>query len=504
MSLFEVPLDRLLIRIETAIARKGGYIVQRCLDYRAWQEPPTAAQEFAAHWGAAPPGSTCFTYNDVAEWLCRENPWLDAAHKDLRDVAGTAGSSEATGDLLTGPTVPLFCRVATLAVELLEAAARLVRRPLTAEWQPELCDEDWRDRRLSDRAMEALTRRQSGWEPPERATRFRPAVGGDANSAIERAVFGADVDKYLKAWVETDDRIYIRKWGDPRRAIVGESLTAGRRVPEYTTAHSLRDVKRAYDAFAFANRTGRIFNSKITVSWFLLRDETPEVQWACFTRFYRNLKQRFRDLRADRVPDAADRQPWIVHVHENPRGALFHTHLAVVVPAGFPGDFPGAVRGLLDNIVEGYRVDETSGTLVETEVRPADANACVAQWYWFHYMMKGGRRDTVLVPDGPDGRRSLDDVLAWRYVNPGPERLRRRRLETTINLELPEQRAFRDAAGNPFVSLWDEQVRSGQIDVRQLYSDRYLREWRGEIVSGAAQADEEEGCGDALRSLIFR
>ena len=50
--------------------------------------------------------------------------------------------------------------MATLAVELLEAAARLVRRPLTAEWQPELCDEDWRDRRLSDRAMEKA---QSGY-----------------------------------------------------------------------------------------------------------------------------------------------------------------------------------------------------------------------------------------------------------------------------------------------------------------------------------------------------
>jgi hypothetical protein len=52
--------------------------------------------------------------------LCRQSPWLDQAHKELHRIDGTAWSAEATGDLLGGPGVPLFCRGVKLAVELPE------------------------------------------------------------------------------------------------------------------------------------------------------------------------------------------------------------------------------------------------------------------------------------------------------------------------------------------------------------------------------------------------
>jgi hypothetical protein len=228
---------------------------------------------------------------------------------------------------------------------------------------------------------------------------------------------------------------------------------------------------------------GITVNGRITMAWFLLQDASLDEQWRCFDRFHANLKQCFRDLDPAIVPDGADREPWIVHVHENAGGTYFHTHFALAVPPGFLAGFRDAVRGIARRSVDGYCVNRSSGKLVKVEVRRPDAHACTGQWNWFHYMLKGTRRDEVLVETGPDGTRLLDDVLAWRYENPGPARPRRPRVRVTPNLNGQAQCTFVDERG-AFVSLWDKQVRSGRVDVRTLYSDHYLLQARGELDQG--------------------
>ena len=409
--------------------------------------------------------------------LYQGHVWLERAHRDLHRWAGTAGRAEPCKVLDENGVALVFCRVALLLLGHLEIVAPLVLRARSREELARFYDDD--DKPRTDTAMRARTRRYAGWPEPDRRTRFRPAHGNDPDSLLEQAVFGATEEAYQRAWEYKDERIYAYKRSVTRRSYLGPARPAAAAPPDYTTALSAEEVKLAYDGFAFANRSGRVLNGKITVAWFLLQNADLKAQWGCFHRFYQNLKQWFRDVDPALVPDPADRQPWVVHVHENPDGEKLNTHFALAVPEGVLNLFRDAVRGIVLRAVEGFTWRGDLGDLVEPKVRRADRNACIGQWMWFHYMLKGTRRDKVLVEAGPDSARALDDVLAYRYEDPGPAPKRRARVRLTKNL-LPEaQNAFVDPKGGRFVSLWDEQVRSGRIDVRELYSDRYLSQWEG-------------------------
>ena len=97
------------------------------------------------------------------------------------------------------------------------------------------------------------------------------------------------------------------------------------------------------------------------------------------------MKQWFRDVDPALVPDPADRQPWVVYVHENPDGEKLNTHFALAVPEGVLNLFRDAVRGIVLRAVEGFTWRGDLGDLVEPKVRRADRNACIGQWMWFHY-----------------------------------------------------------------------------------------------------------------------
>lgn len=499
-----------LTALSEALAKLGLWSISLCVNVRAWGAAVPAEREWDAilrgRYPHAGVGRERTRRIVAVDDLRREQPWLPEAWRQFLSVVGLRlpGHTVAVprSGLVFDRVVDAYCQTIRLAIELLESEAlQAVGRRRAAHWEFLLADSD---KPRTDSAMRARTERYGGWVQP---TQFGSELGETFDTGIAVGVLGKDARDYLMTWVATDPRIYVVKLGETPRAPLGDSVESSRKARDYTSAHTLGEVKLAYDAFAFANRTGRILNGRATVSWFLIRNESLDVQWACAKRFLRNLKQHYRDLSGVDVPDKADREPWIVHVHENPGGNCFNTHLAMFVPVGFLAGFCDAVRGIAERAVDGYRVDFSEGTLVKPEVRQADANACFGQWRWFHYMLKGTRRDKVLVADGPDGTRWLDDVLQRRYEEPGPRQPRRPRLGLTTNLQPPAQRAFADASGCKFVSLWDEQVQSGRIDVRELYSDRYLRQWQGHdaaMVTAASPSDLELDHGDhPLARLII-
>ncbi|MBI0436084.1 hypothetical protein D9598_19940 [Roseomonas sp. KE0001] len=359
----------------------------------------------------------------------------------------------------------------------------LGQRRSPANWA-QLFDDD--DEPRTEAAIAARDRRYAGWPEPERRTRFRPTSGSSLDEALERGVFGADEEAYRSAWVPTDPRIYEDKRGMPRRVYLGPQ-PAPRTEPDITHALSARHVRRIYNAAAFANRTGYILNAKLTVAWFLLEGMNPAEQLRCFGSYYKKLKQWFRDQSAARVPDAADREPRIIHVHENPGGASFHTHFALAVPETMMADFRGAAQGMMARLVGSHGLEgDRLKRLVKAEVRRPDRDACVGQWFWLHYMLKGANHAELLVDPGPGLCRRLGDVLAYRYEDPGPMP-GCERVGVTEALGAEAQDEFADARGRRFGSLWDAQLMSGEIDVRWLYSDYYLRQ-REELPDGAGVA----------------
>lgn len=511
--LFELKASNLSALLDIAVARKGADIVTLCIALRPWLAPPTPAELLAHHLNLGPlagrrsaGGYGCFETSVTR--LCEENPWLEPVHKELHRLAGTAGPAEATGDLADSPSVPLFCRVANLALELMEAAARLVRRPWTSEERARLYEDDYWDKPRSDTAMRARDRRYAGWPEPVHRSRFRPAMGNDLDSKIQQSVLGINEETYLQAWGQIDERIYKYKRGVPRRAYVGGS-DDDRPVstPDFTNAFGAAAVRRVYNAFAFANRTGRIMNAQLTIAWYLLEGVDPAAQWQCFDTFYHNIKQWFRNVSSELVPEATDRRPWIVYVHENPGGHKLHTHFALVVPDPLIERFYGCAKGILWRALPASVNDLGLAKLVRLRVRRTNHHAYVGQWFWFHYILKGANHSEVVAKGGVDGTYPLGDVMAYRYQDPGPMRPRQR-IGFTASLRPKAQKAFVDDLGRGFESLWEQQMQTGRVDVRELYFDRYFSHSKGcddapdaSVRATAVPGPEEES--DPLAILIM-
>ena len=497
-----------LTALSEALAKLGLWSISLCVNVRAWATAGPAEPAWEAILRGSYPhacvGRERTRWIVAVDDLRREQSWLPEAWRRFLSVVGVGLADQTTAGprsgLIFDRVVDTYCQTIRLAIELLEREAlRAVSRRRAAHWEY-LCADS--DKPRTDNAMRARDRRYAGFDHFSGSSLYRPSGGGDLDTGIMLGVLGGDKKAFWQTWEQTDGRIYVHKRGIERDARLGPARPTVSVVQDFTTALSLEEVKRAYDSFAFANRTGRILNGKVTVSWFLLQNVSEAERWDCFKRFYRSLKQWFRDVGRAVGSELADRQPWIVHVHENPDGDKFHTHFAMVVPEAVRSLFRGRVRGMVQTAVDGHVWEGGIGALVDPDVRRADRNGCVGQWEWFHYMLKGGRRDKVLVDAGPDNRRILDDILAWRYENPRPIG-RRARVHVTRNL-LPEaQQSFVDARGRRFVSLWDEQVLSGQIDVRQLFSQHYLLQ-EGRDATQPALPDQAGSDEDhPLASLIM-
>ena len=457
------------------------WLVDLCLCLRAWWDAPSR-EVWAPNVvpGETPIGELDDTKRRDLEValanLHRERPWLGPARPVLatRVSASDKAFSEAP-EVDRAKFAELFCGVVCATIECLDPHVQRLGKHWSREDRARFFADDEKPR--TEAAIAARDRRNAGWPEPEQRTRFRPASDSSFDEAIELGVFGANEEAYRQTWEPTNPRIYEDKRGVPRRVYFGPSPTL-QTTPDTTHALSARYVRRVYNAAAFANRTGRILNAKLTVAWFLLEGTDLVEQERCFRRYYKNLKQWFRDLSATRVPDVADHEPRIIYVHENPGGASFHTHFALAVPEAVMADFRGAARGMMARLVQPNKLTgDRLERLVKAEVRRPDRNACVGQWCWLHYMLKGANHAELLVDRGPERRRYLGDVLAYRYENPGPVP-GRERIGVTKALGAEARDEFVDARGR-FGSLWDTQVASGEIDVRELYSDHYLRQLEG-------------------------
>ena len=504
-----------LAALSEALAKLGLWSISLCVNVRAWAAAGPAELGWEAILRSRYPHAGVGrerTHRILAvDDLRREQPWLTEAWRQFLSVVGVGLPGLTVAVLRSGlvfdRVVDAYCQTIRLAIELLEREAlQAVSRRRAAHWR-DLCVDS--NKPTTDAAMRARDRRYAGWPVPDEKIRFRPALGSDVDSKIEQNVFGEDEDTYIKAWCQTDERIYEYKRGIARREYVGGSPTdTPASPPDFTHAFGSAQVRRVYNALAFANRTGRILNAQLTVSWYLLDRFDLDGQWQCFGTFYHNLKQWFRDLKAELVPDAADRRPWIVYVHENPGGARLHTHFGLVVPEPVRNQFNDSARGILERAAHVKIGDRNMAKLVRLRVRRANRHACVGQWFWFHYMLKGANHSEIVAKDGENGSYSLGDVMAYRYQDPGPMGSWRR-IGVTEAMRPKAQTAFRDDRGQRFDSIWEQQIGAGRIDVRALYSDRYLAQWEGHddaaIVTAAPPAVRDLDHDDhPLESLIMR
>ena len=76
----------------------------------------------------------------------------------------------------------------------------------------------------------------------------------------------------------------------------------------------------------------------------------------------------------------------------------------------------------------------------------------------------------------------------------------RERIGITKPLQPKAQKLFTDNCGEGFVSEWERQMRADQIDVRTLYSDRYLAQW--ETPDDAAAPLPNQGFDNAARDPL--
>lgn len=404
-------------------------------------------------------------WNENKQTLWDEYPSLEPIIKEL------AGSETYVSDEWVHKS---FVVVTELAVHLLKKEYdRTVPKLLIAVPHPFMSQDKEDDRTKSESDIKAKLRRQSGLLEPIRRVPFVPSGGIGYDSQLERAINGATVGDRERSLASLFPNIYHRKLRDPVDGYWGGNLASDRpSAPSsqqwggYDDALTIREGKRAYNAVAFANREGMVLNAGVTISWFAVPGTNVDAQAKFFEAFRKNLSQWLTQQNAaERL-----RRAIFVYVHENPGGKRFHTHMLLHIAPLLVSAFAGYLPGAVGRAVGEKRISaDLLKVVLKHRVRPFDRHAVFSQWRKFHYMMKGADPEVVLCR-ARSFEYVLGDIMKFRYSDPGRSVVARR---------VGQSDALAPAARKNFVSQLDTQIQNGNIDVRQLFSDCYLRQWEG-------------------------
>jgi hypothetical protein len=450
--------------------------------------------------------------------LRTEYDWVDSAEKGLWSADGPDEHNWTWERWATagGSLLGLVLRLSELAIHLLKGEVERISTP--AALRPSAgadtesgCGSPWSDDDRAEKTyisaddFEAKERRLSGEVEPRWPTAYPsvrgsmtggkkpspaegPFRGSGYHERLEAAIEGPNADIKWRALVASMPHVYVRKikdkppliwggWEKPPPGLRSANAEEGRfRSPHALT---LDEVRRVYNAVAFANRRGKVMNASLTLAWFMLPGVDQIKQAKADEAFRHKLKQWF-DSRHELSSSA--REALFVYVQENPTGERFHTHLLLHLPTEmierFKAYLPAAVAQTARTIA-GVRGGDLPEGLHKARVRRHDRHALHSQWIRYHYVTKGADPETSLTGVGPC-KYYVGDVMRFTHRDPGPV-VKGRRLRVGASGALGPTEQSREALG--FRSLLDEQIRSGVLDVRALFSDHYLREFNGEAVT---------------------
>lgn len=329
-----------------------------------------------------------------------------------------------------------------------------------------------------------------------------PVQGSGLWAEMVRATVGHNRRQHAQAVLAADPRFF----GVKRRARTREFYRSPAKTPDYSRAFPDEMVRRLYDAVAFANRCGLVLNARVTVSWFLLEDCDAAECDRLFQRFKKNLVQW---LGEKGPPEPGQPWPAFVYVHEAGDKAKYHTHMRVAVPPALAADFREEVRGALRKVIAPrpwpklpktkrggsaeFVVSRVSGLAVHDPARRRPMTK--DQWVSLGYLLKGADPRRVLMRREDGQLVTVGNLLEWEYEDPGAP-WRGKPFSPSEALGPAARQRFRDKDGKPFVSLLERQIRDGNIDVRELYSDWYLAQALGRAAAepnaliNAEEADE--------------
>lgn len=511
-----------------AIAKLGLDMIDICVVIETW----SVLTDPTHPWPVLASFSRCVSKAEADEdlLLCRkaitrlhgERGWPVEIRKELCACMddGLTGKQDARA---TAESMgERFGRVSAVALDLLWAAAE----QLLCKWKRSAAEQaawdrwDDSDKPQSDAEMKAKTLWQSGdiWLAcGKRFGRGDGAVAGGQWAERVGAVVGHDRENHRKSVLLSDQRIF----GMKRRSRVREFYQASGKGADYRNAWPDKSLHTIYNAVAFANRRGLVLNARVTVSWFMLADCDAIACKGLFQHFKRNLAQWLLDKGAPEVG-----QPWpaYVYAHETVGDAGFHTHMRLAVPSALGAEFRKEVRCALRRVIEprpwpepcrtksGKRKVEFVVPRVSTVPEfdfPRPRSVTRDQWIGVGYMLKGVHPERVLATRD-DGRPvDVSDVLEWDYQDPGTK-WAGKQCGTSQALGEAAQRTFRDASGAPFRSRLDEQIETGKIDVRELYSDCYLEQAVGQVSAvvappaGAQPGSDDDDRWARLCDLLSR
>ncbi|MFD2181734.1 hypothetical protein [Rhodoplanes azumiensis] len=324
--------------------------------------------------------------------------------------------------------------------ELQRSAAKNEANPVAAD----LKNESDRERHLSPVEARLLTLRQAGLEREDGPgpADWDPAIGDGFEASLQRAIFGWTKPEYQRTW----------------------EGRAG------STGISTADFQKAYNAVAFANRTGTVMNVHATLVWSTV-GQTNGIATAKIAGLF---LERFRKWSHER--DLPCR--W-VHVLEISKKNGLHSHVLMHVPRVFELDFRKWVRRCIGTLTGKTPVPRvTPGLARKLHIAKPNHTANLevsaetdirAQWEVFTYLMKG-ILPAAYARDADDRRkaRPLLDVAGI------PEKYRRRQgevLTKRVSVARDIDRASQARVG--FRSAYDD----GARDPGGLYVTDYLKSY---------------------------
>lgn len=492
---------------DTSPARIAGYAdlclqqVDVCLHLQLWLD----ASDAAAHAADMFVGRRLVNVNDKPRHVLDNAHWkvsqsfapFGASYAAVAGYAELKGAVRPQRERAANEFARLFehfCSITDIAIGLLrirlEAFQRAQRLGLlllepsarTAVVDMD-CDED-DDRPKSDAEAAALTRRQSGESPFEGLSRQEllrwmhagaerplPVVG--LHGSIERAIWGHSGADYRRSLAADDPTVCMIK----RRANLRSWFQSSTTVVDDSHAFPADALFRLYNGVAFANRQGIVLNMRLGLSWFNLKGCTAAAAGDYFATYMKNLGQWFRDKGLE-VP-----YPAYIYVHECKGKDHFHSHVLWALPETHREAFVQETRRALLKVLR--RRELPMGVLwqrfrkVATPAPERRWPVTKDQWFGVTYMLKGVDPGLALGKNASGHAITVGDITEWAYENPG-QPFTQRRFGVSQTLGQKHQQAFRDVRGGAFHSLLDWQRRHGALDWRELYTDYYLEQARGE------------------------